>query len=112
MKKHLFIVVLLFLFLACQDKETDSPEIPVWLGPRIAELESSGCGGCTITRYVYKEEYYYHVYCNNWSCVYCELYHYNGTLVVWDEDTDHVDFEQNKDRPVKIWECQGGTTGP
>ena len=95
MKKHLFIVVLLFLFLACQDKETDSPEIPVWLGSRIAELESSGCGGCTITR-----------------CVYCELYHYNGTLVVWDEDTDHVDFEQNKDRPVKIWECQGGTTGP
>ncbi|MBN1767068.1 MAG: hypothetical protein JW842_01030 [Prolixibacteraceae bacterium] len=112
MRKIGFIGILLVLMMACEDREPAAIETPAWLETRIAELESSNCQGCTITRYTYNEEFFYHVYCNTWSCLACEVYHYNGDLVTWGEDVDPADFEQNKTRPVKIWECNTGSESP
>lgn len=105
MRKFYFIILLFLLAIACEKREAEPVEVPVWLESRITELDSSDCTGCSITRYTYMEEYFYQVYCNHWSCVNCEVYHYNGALVVWGDDVDPADFDQNKTRPVKIWEC-------
>ncbi|WP_167617632.1 hypothetical protein [Maribellus sediminis] len=109
MRKLYFIVLLLLAFIACEDREPDPVVIPVWLEARISELEDSGCVGCNIRRYTYKEEYFYHVYCNYWSCIDCEIYHYDGEPVDW-EYTDRADFWANKNRTLLLWECPVDST--
>lgn len=105
MRKIQILVVLILALAACEDREPQPITTPVWLESRIAELESSECPGCNIQRYTYNEEYYYHVYCNFWSCSDCEIYNYNGAEVDW-EIIDKADFMQNKQRPILIWECK------
>ena len=112
MRKLWSIIILFVMLIACEDREVAPVTIPSWLEPRIEELEASGCAGCSITRFTYREEYFYLVYCNIWSCVDCETYHYNGEPVVWGEDVDQVDFESNKTRPIKIWECSNDSGAP
>jgi len=90
--------------LACEDRTPDPTTIPVWLEPRIEELEASSCPGCKVTRVTYNDEYFYHVYCNSWSCLYCEVYHYNGDAVDWTA-MDQADFLAKLSHPVIIWKC-------
>jgi len=112
MRKLHFILIILLLSIACEKREAAPVETPDWLQPRIEELEATGCDGCSIIRYTYKEEFFYQVLCNSWSCIDCELYHYNGDPVVWGEYMNHADFDQNKDRPIKIWECLADSVTP
>ncbi len=109
MHKFYFIALLILFFVACQDREPDPVLTPVWLEARIAELEDSGCTGCNIKRYTYQEEFYYHVYCNYWSCIDCEIYHFDGEPVNW-EYTDRADFWANKSRTLLLWECPADST--
>lgn len=109
MRKFYLIAVLFLLAIACEDRETDPVLTPVWLEARIAELEESGCVGCTIKRYTYKEEFFYHVYCNYWSCIDCEIYHFDGEPVDW-EIVDRADFWENKTRQILLWECPADST--
>ncbi|HPF52860.1 MAG TPA: hypothetical protein PK335_14865 [Draconibacterium sp.] len=111
MQKLQLITLLFVLLISCQDREAAPVTIPVWLEPRIQELEASGCYGCSVTRYTYNDEFYYHVYCNYWSCSNCETYHYNGDLVDWSV-TSYADFYQNKTRPIILWECAKDTSAP
>ena len=104
MRKLILGFILLVGITACEDREPDPIVTPVWLESRIAEIEDAGCEGCSVRRYTYKEEYFYHVYCNYWSCYDCEIYRYDGTPVDW-EVIDHQDFEENKTRSVLLWEC-------
>lgn len=106
MKKILALLFVIFIFSACENREPDPIVVPNWLKPRLTELENSGdCYGCTVQRWTYEEEFFYHVYCSYWSCLDCEVYRYNGDLVTWDGDIDHADFDANKTRPEIIWEC-------
>lgn len=101
--QYLSFILLVF---SCEDREPDVIIIPEWLKPRLEELENSGdCNGCTVQRWTYNEEFFYHVYCTDWSCIDCEIYHYDSTPVVWDETLNQADYEQNKDRPEIIWQC-------
>lgn len=106
-KKIVFVTCILALFLlTCEERETEEITTPAWIETRLTELENSGdCFGCTLQRWTYNNEYYYHLYCNHWSCSNCEVYRYNGDKVVWGENVDPADYEKNKHRPVKIWEC-------
>ena len=105
MKRYMFLLFLLVAFISCEDREPQAVLVPEWIKPRLAELDNSGdCVGCTVQRWTYREEYYYHLYCNYWSCLDCEIYRYDGTLVDWTL-IDHADFDANKSRPAKIWEC-------
>uniref|UniRef100_UPI0032175118 hypothetical protein n=1 Tax=uncultured Draconibacterium sp. TaxID=1573823 RepID=UPI0032175118 len=106
LKTVLGCVFLVFIMISCEEREREEVLIPSWLKPRLIELENSGeCIGCTVQRWTYKDENFYHVYCGIWSCIDCEVYRYNGDLVVWGENIDQLDYEKNKHRPVKIWEC-------
>ncbi len=105
-KKIFYILVLVMAFVSCENREPLTVETPEWLTPRLLELENSGdCHGCTVQRWTYDDQFYYHVYCSYWSCLDCEVYHYDGKLVVWGETVDQADYEANKHRPEKIWEC-------
>jgi len=106
MKKALLIFFLGLALFSCENREPNPIVVPDWIKPRLQELENSGdCFGCTVQRWTYNDEFFYHVYCGYWSCSDCEIYHYNGDLVVWGEDIDPVDFNANKSRPKIIWEC-------
>lgn len=106
MQKFLYISLIIVALLACEDREPEPIIVPEWIEPRLAELENSGeCDGCQVQRWTYNEEYFYVLYCSYWSCLNCEVYHYDGTLVEWGETVDPVDFDINKHRPIKIWEC-------
>ncbi len=95
---------MIVLILACEDRTPDPKTIPDWMEPRVEELESSDCPGCKITRVTYMDEYFYQVYCNYWSCLYCEVYHYNGDSVDWTV-TDQADFIASQSNPVILWTC-------
>lgn len=105
MKRLIFIAFLFLAFVACEDREPEPVIVPDWLKPRLTEFESSeDCMACKVQRWTYKEEYFYRVYCSYWSCLDCEIYRYDGTLVDWTL-IDHADFDANKSRPMIIWEC-------
>lgn len=105
MNKLLFILLAVLVFVSCENREPDPVIVPDWLELRLIELENSGdCYGCTVQRWTYKEEFFYHLYCSYWSCSDCEIYRYDGSLVDW-ELIDHVDFDANKARPEIIWQC-------
>ncbi|QIA09781.1 hypothetical protein [Draconibacterium halophilum] len=106
MKKALLMLFLGLALVSCEDREPEPILIPEWLKPRLTELESSGeCYGCQVQRWSYNEEYFYHLYCGYWSCSDCEVYHYDGRRVEWGATADPVDFNENKHRPVLVWEC-------
>ncbi|MEN8117771.1 MAG: hypothetical protein ABFS16_12370 [Bacteroidota bacterium] len=93
------------LFISCEERVPAEVVIPAWLQPRIEELESSEhCNICEVQRSTYLEEHYFHVYCGHWSCMYCEVYHYDGRLVDW-EETSLTDFLENRTNLKIIWEC-------
>lgn len=106
MQKIIILIVLFIAIIACENREPDPVITPEWLQDRITELEDSGCTGCSVTRVTYNEEFYYQVYCNYWSCANCEVYHYNGELVDWQE-TDFADYLAYKTNQIKLWECGG-----
>ena len=108
MRKLQLIFILLLAFIACENREPDPVITPAWLEARIAELEGTGCQGCNIVRTTYNEEFYYTVYCNYWSCIECEVYHYNGNLVDW-QVTDYTDYFKNKSNQIILWECPGNS---
>ncbi|HYQ57413.1 MAG TPA: hypothetical protein VEP89_08685 [Draconibacterium sp.] len=106
MQKLFFIALFIVTLLACQDREAEPIIVPGWIKPRLVELTNSEeCNGCRVQRWTYNEEYFYHLYCDDWSCLDCEVYHYDGTPVEWDVTVDHADFNANKHRPILIWEC-------
>jgi len=108
MKCRIVIILsfLAFFLINCEERETEEVIIPAWMKVRLTELQESGeCNGCILQRWTYNEQYYYHLYCSYWSCSNCEVYRYNGDKVVWGEFIDPADYEQNKHRPIKLWEC-------
>lgn len=107
MKYSHYIFILIFCFsISCEDREPDPVITPEWLKPQLAELEDSGeCEGCSVQRWSYNEQYFYHFYCDYWSCSDCEVYHFDGTKVEWGVSVDPVDFNKYKRRPVLVWQC-------
>lgn len=106
MRKLLYIALFIVAMLACEDREPEPIFVPSWMKAQLAELEDSGnCYGCRVQRWTYNEEYFYHLYCDYWSCSNCEVYHNNGTLVKWGVTVDPVDFDSLKYRPTIVWEC-------
>ena len=106
MKNIYLITFLLLLFFSCKKEETTTnKDIPNWLLPKIESLENSGqCYSCSVTRITFESEYYYHLYCGLWSCVYCQVYDKNGELVDW-SNTKFSDFLEKKTDETIIWKC-------
>lgn len=100
-----WVIVVFIALSACEDREPEKLVVPDALKSRLIELEQSGnCNNCLLQRWTYKEDYYYHLNCGDSPCLDCEVYLFDGTLVDWTK-VDRVDYEANKHRPEKIWEC-------
>lgn len=108
-RKIVIICVGLLFFAACENREPEPVVTPEWLETRIAELEADDCTGCSIKRYTYNEAYFYHVYCNYWSCYNCEIYYSDGTLVDWSQ-IDPYDFDTNKSEQIVLWKCEADSS--
>ena len=105
MKKIFLIAVTFLLSLSCQKDEISEPVIPEWLKPKIENFEKPGqCYGCSVTRIEYNNQWYYHLYCGIWSCMYCQLYNSEGNLVSWDQEQFNDFFRMKKNETV-IWQC-------
>ncbi|WP_347838899.1 hypothetical protein [uncultured Draconibacterium sp.] len=106
MRKIFYISLFIVALVACEDREPEPIIVPNWLKPQLSELESSGnCVGCRVQRWTYNEEYFYHLYCDYWSCLDCVMFHYDGTPVEWGVTVDQADFYDKRHRPQLIWEC-------
>ena len=106
MNKIYFFAFIAVFLLSCQKEDSSGNEIPDWFKSQIEQLEKSGtCFDCSITKIVYKQEIYYHLYCRIWSCMYCNLYNSNGNLVKWDQEK-FSDFIKNKREEAVIWKCK------
>ena len=90
MRQILFILILSIglAFNSCK-KEDATIEFPDWLVERIQdlEIEDEYCNFCQITIDEYNGIQYYNLYCNHWSCLYCEFYDATGAQPEWDSDT-------------------------
>ena len=105
MRHFYFISFLLLFFISCEKEESLNTEVPEWLQPRLEELANSGqCYGCAVTRITFDNEYYYHLYCGYWSCMYCQLYDSSGKLVEWSADNFNSFLSEKKDEVV-LWTC-------
>ncbi len=106
MRKLIYISLFVISFVSCENREPENPEIPSWLLPRLTELsDSTSCEGCTLQRSTFNSLYYYDLYCNTSSCVYCEVYDYRGDLVEWGEDFPLSDWLENRTKVIILWEC-------
>jgi len=106
MKRIYFVAVTFLLFLSCHNDEIPQPIIPEWLTPKIENFEKPGeCYGCAVTRIEYNNQFYYHLYCGIWSCMYCQLYDSQGNLVNWDQNQFNDFFKKKKNETV-IWQCK------
>ena len=107
--KNLYLISILFIFLSSCEKEEKkdsfNSDIPEWIIPQIEELENAGhCSLCSLTRITFNNEFYYHVYCGIWSCMYCYLYDSSGELVDWSADNFNTFLSEKKDEVV-LWTC-------
>lgn len=104
--KNLYLISFLFIFIvSCEKEETVNSDIPEWLEPRIEELENSDlCEICSISKSIFQNKPYYHVFCGHWSCINCEVYDSTGKLVDWSE-IDIVSFAESQKESIIIWSC-------
>ncbi|MBT3385468.1 MAG: hypothetical protein HN778_19120 [Prolixibacteraceae bacterium] len=104
--KNLYPILFLFIFLvSCEKEENTISEIPEWLQSQIEELENSEyCFDCSLTKITFNNEFYYHIYCGFWSCMYCKLYDPNGELIDWSSDNFNNFLSEKKDEVV-LWTC-------
>ncbi len=92
MRQIIFILILSIglAFNSCKEEaENATIEFPDWLVERIQdlEIEDEYCNICQITITQYNGIQYYNLYCNLWSCLYCEFYDATGAQPEWDSDT-------------------------
>ena len=99
----------MILLISCQkEKEPElSHEIPQWLQPRFKELKNSEqhCWDCSVTKYTYKDDLYFNVYCGYWSCAFCEFYNNDGKLVSEIENFEFEDFISKRNNEIILWIC-------
>ena len=91
MRHTIFILTLLIGFAcnSCEEEDDDMiTEFPDWLVERIQDIEIDDeyCNICQITITKYNDILYYDLYCNYWSCLYCEFYDATDTKPEWDSD--------------------------
>jgi hypothetical protein len=95
-----FILILLLIGLgSCKkDEISTSDQFPAWLQAKITELvpEQNLCEITEVTIIEYNGAKYYHIYCEIWSCMYCQLFDGNGNRPNWDENGWNNFFAKQK----------------
>ena len=92
----------------CQEKDTSDvfnydKDVPGWLKEKIINMsiDEKHYAGAKVYRYNMGGEYVYHIYLPFNSCIYCDLFHEDGSALSVDEVTD---FKDKNREPLLIWE--------
>jgi hypothetical protein len=101
MKKIVFVFFLSLLFISCE-KEEKLPPNPEWLNTMISQLEDSPTPGIVVYAYKWKEDYYYNISNPISSCMFCELYDFQGDKQTWTDDV-FSDFASNSRLIKAVW---------
>jgi len=110
------IVILSFflslMFLGCHKDIAVEPfnynkDTPDWLKAKISLMSNDSSSFYTQTkvyRYIWHNEFIYHISIPLSSCVYCELYDQNGNKVQIVNDAMLQDFLKNRKDEILIWQ--------
>jgi hypothetical protein len=101
MKKIAFVFLLSLVIISCE-KDEKLPPNPEWLNTMITQLESSTTPGIIVYAYKWNEDYYYNVSNPISSCMFCELYNYQGDKPNWTDD-EFSDFALNSKLIKAVW---------
>ncbi len=94
---------ILFLCFSCERYSPPAfPENPLWLETRIKTIEAGTNFGYKINVYTWKEGYYYHIENMISSCMFCELYNYEGVEIRLSE-SEMNDFLANGKLIGTVW---------
>jgi hypothetical protein len=96
--------------MSCQKESTTEPfnyekDTPIWLKSKIDSMSTDPSYTNTIVvRYDWKKEYIYDIFVPINSCRYCLLFNPNGDKVEFSDSMEMLDFENNRNNEVIIWE--------
>ena len=101
--KQLFILWILvnLLLVACNKNSDDEMELEAFPGSlelAINDLRSQDnlCDICTVEIIEFNNKKYYHLYCQIWSCLYCNVYDVDGNKVTFDQNNWESFIETHK----------------
>jgi hypothetical protein len=104
MRNFLISIIILVMCISCEKYTVPYlPENPEWLDNRIEELDSTKQWGMKIDVYLWKEEYYYHFYAVYASCLFCNLYNYQGEQYYSWKEGEMDDFFEKGIFVATIW---------
>ena len=100
----IFLIIFSFTYFSGCQKDTSPITItPVWLNEFIENIENDHAYyGANITRYEWKEKYYYDVFVASRSCFPCEVYDQTGQLMIWN-DSSAIDYVNNRKNGFVVW---------
>lgn len=103
MKKTALILFFFVLLVSCKKKD-EFPVNPDWLNARISEMETAfNFAGAAVYEYKWNDEYYFHIQNPISSCLFCEVYNYDGVKIVWTDETFN-DFMKNGHKLRVVWQ--------
>lgn len=103
----IFLIAFLFIILSGCQKDTSPISInPEWLNAYIEDIKNDPAYfGTVITRYEWKDKYYFDVSVPSSSCYMCEVYNQYGELMVWNESSA-IEFTNNRRNGIIVWRWQ------
>lgn len=104
MKNSIAVLFILAALAACQKEQLDSK--PEWLAAKVDELiDDQFCDITTVTVYEYEGAYYYHIYCQVWSCLFCNVYDADGNQISF-ADEAYTNFMDEKEEVEEYPACE------
>jgi len=101
--KSLAILFISLVLLSACEKERYDDKNPKWLDQMIQEMENNPYyTGSSIERYTWKNNYYYEFTIPLSSCLYCDVYNFDGDRIDWQKN-DIDDYLANRTYRVLIW---------
>ncbi len=102
MKKLFPFLLALLVFGACE-KQRFEDKNPTWLDQLIEEMEVKPYyGGSYINQYTWQNHFYYEITIPVSSCMYCDVYDYEGNRINWEEN-EIDDYLENRSKKLLIW---------
>ncbi len=95
-----------FLVVACEKKSQQQDQLPEWLEIILDESTNNDfCQYWSVTRYSFRDSYYYELFNPLSSCLFCDVYDEEGNRMVWDDHEDMNAYVENRTDVTLVWEC-------
>ena len=108
LKNFLIFLLLLFTIIGCHSNLMESysyeKDTPVWLKVKIDSISTQKYyWGTNIFRYKWNNNYVFEFAIPSSSCMYCEMYYFNGTKVKFINDSTLQNYLKTTTDNVWVW---------